>query len=79
MAVRRKNTHYHLAGILRRHWDNVAKLAGIRDASEIITDVVTAAPSAISQVQSRLPKEFPASVADKIFTGLEQSLAQLSN
>jgi hypothetical protein len=26
-----------------------------------------------------LPKEFPASVADKIFTGLEQSLAQLSN
>jgi len=79
MAVRSKNTHYHLAGILRRHWDNVAKLAGIKDASEIITDVVTAAPSAISQVQSRLPKEFPASVADKIFTGLEQSLAQLSN
>lgn len=77
MAVRGKNTHYELAGIRRRHWDNVANLAGIKDASEIIADVVSAVPSVISDVQSRLPKEFPASVADKIFTGLDQSLARL--
>ena len=77
MAVRGKNTHYEIAGIRRRHWDNVANLAGIKDASEIITDVVTAVPSVISNVQSRLPKKFPASVADKIFTGLDQSLARL--
>jgi serine/threonine-protein kinase HipA len=78
MAVRGKNTHYKLAGIHPRHWDNVANLAGIKDASEIIAEVVTATPSVISAVQSRLPKEFPASMADKIFTGLAQSLAQLN-
>jgi serine/threonine-protein kinase HipA len=79
MAVRSKNTHYHLARILRRHWDNVAKLAGIQDASEIIAEVISAAPSAISKVQSRLPKEFPAYIADKIFAGFEHSLARLRN
>jgi serine/threonine-protein kinase HipA len=77
MAVRSKNTHYNLARILRRHWDNVAKLAGIPDASAIIAAVITAAPSAISKVQSRLSKEFPAALADKIFTGFEHSLARL--
>lgn len=77
MAVRSKNTHYKLGEICRRHWDNVANLAGIKDASEIIADIITTGPAVIANVQSRLPKEFPAAVADKIFTGLDQSLARL--
>jgi serine/threonine-protein kinase HipA len=79
MAVRGKTTHYELAGIRRRHWDNVANLAGIKDASEIIADVVAAAPSVISTTQSRLPKKFPTSMADKIFIGLARSLKRLES
>lgn len=78
MAVRGKNTHYELAGIHRRHWDHVANLAGIKDAAEIIADLVTTAPSVISAVQLRLPKGFPGAVAEKIVAGFEQSLARLS-
>jgi serine/threonine-protein kinase HipA len=77
MAVRGKNTHYELAGIRRRHWDNVAQLAGLRDAADIVAGVVLAAPSVIADAQARLPKSFPPHVADRIFTGLNQSLARL--
>lgn len=77
MAVRGKNTHYELADIRSNHWNNVANLAGIKDASEIISEVVAAAPTVISAAQSRLPKEFPTSMAEKIFNGLDQSLALL--
>lgn len=77
MAVLGKNTHYELAGIRRRHWDNVAQLAGLKDATAIVASIVQAAPSVIAEVQHRLPKGFPPLVADKIFTGMTQSLARL--
>jgi len=78
MAVRGNNTHCELAGIRRRHWDNVAQLAGLRDAADIVADVVQAAPRVIADVQSRLPKSFPLRIAEKIFTGLTQSLKRLA-
>lgn len=78
MAVRGKNTHYELAGIRRRHWDNVAQFAGLKDAANIVDSVVQAAPSIIAEVAARLPKAFPAHVADRIFTGLKESLARLT-
>lgn len=77
MAVRGKNTHYAIAGIRRRHWENLAVLAGLPNASDIIDEVISAAPKAISAVISRLPKGFPASVAEKIVAGLDQSLSRL--
>lgn len=77
MAVRGKNPHYELAGIRRRHWDQVAQHAGLKDAADIVASVVQAAPSAIAEVQARLPKEFPLHVAERIFTGLIQSLDRL--
>ena len=77
MAVRGKNTHYELAGIQRRHWDNVAQLAGLKDAALIVASVVQAAPSVIAEVEARLPKSFPSHVRDTIFTGLTRSLKRL--
>lgn len=79
MAVRGKNTHYKLAEICRRHWDNVANLAGLENADKIIDDVVAAAPSVIAATGSRIPEDFPEIMADKIFTGLAQSLAKLGD
>lgn len=77
MAVRGKNTHYKLAGIRRRHWDHVAQLAGLKNAADIVADVVQAAPSVIAAVQARLPKAFPHRITDRIFTGLTESLKRL--
>jgi len=77
MAVRGKNTHYGLSGIQRRHWDITAQLAGLKDAAEIVAGVVQSAPAVIADVEKRLPRGFPSRVADRIFTGLRQSLASL--
>jgi len=77
MTVRGKNAHYELASIRRRHWDNVAQLAGLKDAAEIVASVAAAAPSIITEVQARLPTSFPSDMADRIFTGLTQSLKRL--
>jgi hypothetical protein len=40
-------------------------------------DGVQAAPSVVANMQARLPKAFPSRIADRIFTGLKQSLAHL--
>ncbi len=52
-------------------------LAGLKDAADIVAGVVQAAPPAMADVQARLPKSFPPRVADRILTGLTQSLARL--
>jgi serine/threonine-protein kinase HipA len=77
MAVRGKNAHYRLADIRRRHWDNLAALAGLPGASDIIEQLLAGAPAVTADIQSRLPRDFPESVAGRIFTGLDRSLAQL--
>lgn len=77
MAVRSKNVHYELAGIRRRHWDAVAKLAGLKDASAIVDGVVSDAPRALNAVKSRLPRDFPVQVSELVFRGVTRSLDEL--
>jgi serine/threonine-protein kinase HipA len=76
MAVRAKNPHWKLTEILPRHWDTVARLAGMGDASRLIAELVTQAPRAIAKVNRHLPANFPARVSDRIFAGLQVGLRQ---
>jgi len=76
MAVRAKNPHWKLTEILPRHWDTVARLAGMGDASRLIAELVTQAPRAIAKVNRHLPANFPARVSDRIFAGLQAGLRQ---
>ena len=78
MAVRGRNPHWKLSEIKARHWDGVAKLAGLGDARSIIGDLVSKAPRALAAVGDDLPGDFPDYVRDRIFSGIERSMQALS-
>ena len=78
MAVRGKNPHSKLDEIKPRHWDAVAKLAGIGDARAIISDLFEKAPGVLQKVGELIPVDFPAHVHDRIFGGVERSAQALS-
>ncbi|PTY02804.1 toxin HipA [Opitutaceae bacterium EW11] len=74
MAVRGKNPHWRLREITARHWDSVAKLAGIGDAQSILSELIDKAPAALAAAEAEVPRGFPARVADRIFEGVRRSV-----
>lgn len=78
MAVRSQNVHWKLAEILPRHWDAVARMAGLGDAHSIRADILDTLPGALDQLQSQLPPDFPERVAVSIFDGLRFSARRLA-
>jgi serine/threonine-protein kinase HipA len=79
MAVRNKNVHWKLAEIQPRHWDTVARQAGLGDASALRAEVIDAASGVLHRVAATLPVGFPAQVAGPIFSGIEASALRLAN
>jgi serine/threonine-protein kinase HipA len=77
MAVRGKNAHWKLAEIKAGHWDAVARLAGLGNATEILHDIAVQTPRIIEKVNLQLPRKFPAVVRDKIFDGLQRMATRL--
>jgi serine/threonine-protein kinase HipA len=78
MAVRNKNAHWKLAEIQPRHWDAVAKQAGLGEAAALRDEIVGAAESVIDRVSGLLPKGFPARVAEAVFNGMKASALRLA-
>lgn len=79
MAVEGKNRHYHWNGIVRRHWNETARVCGYgRNAEKIIQELIERTPSAIERVRGVLPKAFPLQVAESILTGLEKAVQSLA-
>lgn len=79
MAVRSKNVHWKLSEIKARHWDGVARAAGLGSAAALIEELIAQTPCAIESVSRQIPAKFPAGVQDKIFDGLQRTAAQLSD
>jgi len=77
MAVRRKNAHWKLKDIKPRHWDAVTRLAGLGDSASLLHEVAAAAPAALASVNRKISRNFPAMVRDRVFAGIETSVAQL--
>lgn len=78
MAVRSKNAHWKLKDIRPRHWEGMARAAGLQDAEGLIDEVLTQVPSVLAQVGANLPKNFPMRITDKIFAGIEQQAKVLA-
>ena len=78
MAVRGRNPHWKLSEIQARHWDAVAKSAGLVDASSIINDLVRRTASVLTNVDKQIPSGFPTYVRDRIFAGVERSAQRLA-
>jgi serine/threonine-protein kinase HipA len=77
MAVRGRNPHSKLSEIKPRHWDAVAKSAGLVDAGKTIGHLIEQAPRILATVQKEIPRGFPAYVRDRILEGVERSVRRL--
>lgn len=69
-ALRTRNAHYALDGILPRHWAAVAARSGVTRTWTDMLALVDRVEPAIETVQAKLPADFPPRIADAIFTGL---------
>jgi len=78
MAVRSKNAHWKLKEIRPRHWEGMARAAGLRDAEGLIDEVLKQVPSVLRKVGADLPKHFPERISRTIFAGMEQQAKVLS-
>ncbi len=79
MAVRSKNVHWKLSEIQARHWDAVARAAGIGGAAPLIAGLLMQAPRVVEAVNRQVPSGFPAAVQDKILEGLQQGARRLAD
>lgn len=80
MAILGKNKHYHFKDIQRRHFNSMAaKCFNRADAEGVIAGVLERTPTAIQNLQGRLPVGFPEWIAMAIFNGLRSSAARLES
>ncbi len=78
MAVRSHNVHWKVSEIKTRHWDAVAKRAGLGDAQSIVSNLISMVPQALADVGKKIPPKFPSYVRDRIFEGVERSAKKLA-
>jgi serine/threonine-protein kinase HipA len=79
MALLGKNRHYEMHSIHRRHFNSTAQKVGYAPSAEpVIEKILARTPAVIAQVQTELPQDFSAHVADSILGGLEQAAKALA-
>ena len=73
MALHGRNAHYRLRDIARRHFNATARRCGLgADMEDIIAQTLARVPAALDEVGGRLPRGFPARVAETIFEGVRR-------
>lgn len=78
MAVAGQKRHYHLANIMRRHFNATAARCGWgENAEDIIGELLVKVEPAIEAVTQRLPLDFPRDVANAIFEGMQTQAKRL--
>lgn len=78
MAVSGKNRHYHLATVMRRHFNATAAKCGWgENAEDIIGELLSKVDGAIETVAKQLPPGFPEDVATAIFKGMRTQARRL--
>ena len=77
MALRAKSAHWGLTDIQARHWDGVAKLAGLGDARVLCDELSDQLPGVLCTVGSELPPDFPPALAQAIFDGMTTTAQRL--
>lgn len=71
MAVRSKNAHYLFHTIQARHWQQLAAKHGGRPTWDAIVSLVTSVDGAVSQLERRLPNDFPPRIWDRVSAGMK--------
>ena len=70
MAIRGKNTHYHLHEVQTRHWQALALQSGVPGAFDAMVAMVLLLPSVLEHMATQLPEKFPIKVFKPIRTGM---------
>ena len=70
MAVRSKNVHHLFHTIQARHWQQLASRHGGDSVWAAMVDLVTRVDSALTIVERKLPKDFPAHTWESISNGM---------
>jgi serine/threonine-protein kinase HipA len=70
MALRSRNVHYDIFGIHTRHWHGLAMKNGGPDVWGAMVGLVEQVEAALSEVQVRLPDDFP----DRIWTPIAEGM-----
>jgi serine/threonine-protein kinase HipA len=72
-----KGRYYKPLEITGRRMLLTAKRLGLGDAQTILNELIAQTPTVIAAVRAQLPADFPQSVAEPVFTGLQASASQL--
>jgi len=78
MAVEGKSRHYRWAEIRARHWLETGKRCGVPDMPALLAELVETTPAVLDRVAAKIPKKFPAAMADAILAGVRRSAKQLA-
>lgn len=79
MAVRGKSPHYRLRDIQYRHFIETAQRCGYSgNHAQLVDEVITVTSTAIHNVGSRLPTNFPYEIFEKITQGMLSCAARLT-
>jgi serine/threonine-protein kinase HipA len=80
MAVRGSTNYYLIDKIQRRHWIKQAQQVGLGAAAaeQLIEEVTESTESVIGAVGKLLPNDFPADMAEAVFSGMRRQSAQLA-
>lgn len=80
MAVRGRSNHYLIDRIQPRHWLAQARNSGLTEAwaRELLDELADSTDSVLQSVANKLPSDFPAGVAEAVFSGMEQQRQKLS-
>jgi serine/threonine-protein kinase HipA len=76
MAVHSKSAHYKLSEIQYRHWESLANRSGVDDAWEAMQNMALQMDAALVKVERNLSADFPMELANSVFQGVRQHLAQ---
>jgi serine/threonine-protein kinase HipA len=71
MALRSKNVHYDIYGIRARHWHALAMKNGGPDVWGAMLGLIEHVDTALSEVETRLPKNFPDRIWSPIAGGMK--------
>lgn len=83
MAVRSKNAHWQMRGILRRHWLALGARHGVltddgREVEHLIDQIVARTPEVVAAVSAQLPHGFREQAAEAIFDGMQNAAKRLA-
>lgn len=78
MALEGSNRHYHWEKIMRRHFMETATRCGMGNEIEsIVEETIEATPHVLAAVDDKIPRGFPAAVADGILSGVKMAAKRL--